>query len=354
ATGNPVTGETLAKNLNKLGGTPFRWAEGQPETEIGENLWYPVSAVNAIRRQAAEALETCLHPAIIVRDGEAYTHTAVTPTAYPGSASPAIAVLTGREQWCSQMENAFETTYIPAAEYIKWAGEGSVPSSVGADLPPLAFDGMDAMVKALQETGCTHVRFHSPGQLYLLRETEMHTCGSFRLNVWNSDALHWWYAQGADRVTLSPEVTLGGLRTLARTGMPGGAIVYGHIPLMLTERCVLQEKPRREQSGRKTILPCGGLGGRNPIIGTCGGTGENPCRCTGTLTDRLGSRFPVIAKDGVSVICNGQPLWMADKMENLPQLTHREFLFTIETAEEIRRVIRDTAAGAPRAGKRLK
>ena len=63
ATGNPVTGESLAKNLSKLGETPFCWGDGQPETEIGEGLWYPVSAVNAIRRSAAEALEAALHPA---------------------------------------------------------------------------------------------------------------------------------------------------------------------------------------------------------------------------------------------------------------------------------------------------
>ena len=355
AAGNPVTGQTLLKNLNKLGGTPFRWAEGQPETDVGEGLWYPVSAVNAIRRRAAEALEACLHPAPVVTEGSSYAHTVVPPEAKPGSASPAIAVLTGREQWSPGLADAFQTVYIPADEYLAWTKEGGMPSAVGADLPPLTFGSTEETVKALQEAGCTHVRFHSPGQLYLLRDTGIHTCGSFRLNVWNSDALHWWYAAGADSVTLSPEVTLGGLRGLAKSGMPGGAIVYGHIPLMLTGRCVLQTKSRRDGNDRKTILPCGGLGGRMPGSGLhCGGTKENPCRCTGTLTDRLGSRFPVYARDGVSVICNGQPLWMADKMDTLPPLTHREFLFTAETAEEIRQVIRDTENRLQRAGKRLK
>lgn len=362
AAGSPVTGAVLAKNLNKLGGTPFHWEAGQPETEIGEGLWYPVSAVNAIRRQAAEALEACLHPAVTVREGAPYAHTAVPPDAYRGSQSPAVAVLTGREQWCAELEKGFETVYIPAAEYLAWAKEGGMPACVGADLPPLVFDGLPALAENLRTAGCTHVRFHSPGQLYLLRDTGMHTCGSFRLNVWNSDALHWWYSQGADRVTLSPEVTLGGLRSLAGSGMPGGAVVYGHIPLMLTERCVLHGKPRQAQNGKKTILPCGGLGGRMPgrlpdrMPGRmgCGGTKDDPCRCTGTLTDRLGSRFPVLAENGVSVICNGQPLWMADKMETLPPLTHRVFLFTIETAAEIRRILEDTEAARPRAGKRLK
>jgi len=355
ATGTPVTGQTLAKNLSKLGGTPFRWADGQPETRIGEGLWYPVSAVNALRRNAAEALETALYPPVTAAEGAPYAHTAVPPEALSGKDSPAIAVLSGREQWTDGLAQAFDTVYLPAEDWLAMAEEKRLPPKTGADLPPLVFDGLPALVDSLAKAGCTHVRFHSPGQLYLLRHTGMHTCGSFRLNVWNSDALHWWYDRGADLVTLSPEVSLGGLRTLARSGMPGGAVVYGHLPLMLTERCVLHGLPRRKDNDRKALFPCGGLGGRMTGAGLhCGGTSGNPCRCTGTLTDRLGSRFPVLARDGVSVICNGQPLWMGDKMDTLPPLTHRVFLFTIETADEIRQVIRDTALGAARAGKRLK
>ncbi|MBR5446744.1 MAG: U32 family peptidase [Clostridia bacterium] len=359
ASGAPVNAMSLMKNLVKLGGTPFRWEENQPEALVDEGLWYPVSAVNAIRRRAAEALEAMLVPAPAIREGVPYAHTAAAPEAFAGSASPAIAVLTGREQWRADWADAMETVYIPAAEYLLWAKEGGVPANLGADLPALVFDGLADTIRALQDAGCTHVRFHSPGQLQLLKNTGMHACGSFRLNVWNSDALHWWYAQGADRVTLSPEVTLGGLRGLARAGMPGGAVVYGYIPLMLTERCVLHTRTRQNGNDRKTILPCGGLGGRVPgrMPGSsahCGGTRTDPCRCTGSLTDRLGNRFPVLAKDGVSVIFNSQPLWMADRMDTLPPLTHREFLFTIETAEEIRQILRDTENGSVRPGKRLK
>ena len=60
------------------------------------------------------------------------------------------------------------------------------------------------------------------------------------------------------------------------------------------------------------------------------------------------------AKNGETVIYNSLPLWMADRMDTLPPLTHREFLFTIETAEEIRQVLRDTEAGLQRTGRRLK
>jgi len=361
AVGNPVTGPSLQKNLDKLGGTVFRWAEGQPETEIDEGLWYPVSAVNALRRNGAAALETALFPPVQVREGVPYARLAPKVECREGRRAPAIAVLYGRRQWIPEMEIFFETVYIPAEQWLGWTGEGGAPEMLGADLPPLAFEDreLELLIQRLERAGCRKVRFHSPGQLYLLRQTAMESCGSFRLNIWNSDALAWWYGAGADRVTVSPEMTLGGLRTLAKNGVPGGAIVYGHIPLMLTERCVLHCLPQNSEKtdSRKPAIPCGGLGGRMPVLNadrrlSCrrGGDGF----CTGILTDRLGNRFPVRGQDGESVICNSIPLWMGDKADSLPPLTHREFLFTVESAEEIRQILRDTENGVARPGKRLK
>lgn len=350
ATGNPVTRESLLKNLTKLGGTPFRWDENEPQTHIADGLWMPMSAVNALRRDASEQLEKAVcaarFPHFHIGQGVPYTHTAHAPQTYAGEKSPAIAVLRERGQWCDEMVDFFETVYIPAEAYLRWAKEETVPDTVGADLPLVDFSTpkMTALVQALSKAGCKKVQFHSPGQLLLLKETEMHTTGSFRLNLWNSDAMHWWYSCGADRLTVSPELNLSDLRTLADAGMPGGAIVYGHIPLMHTERCVLAATSKGDKS-KKLAIPCGGLGGRMP--GKCGS-------CQGMLVDRTGCAFPMTAKNGETTIYNSLPLWMADKMHTLPPLPHRVFLFTIESAEEIRTVLHDTRAGVRRAGRRVK
>ncbi len=371
ATGSPVTAETLLKNLLKLGGTPFHWDKNQPETEVADGLWMPVSAVNALRRLAADALEKAYIPKPDIAEGKPYVRLygkkngSMAKTACPGSHSPAIGVLSGREQWYEGLADGFQMVFLPVSDWLVM--HDILPENVGADLSPLVFaEGtIQKQIEALSEHGCPAVRFHSPGQLYHLRQTNMTAYGSFRLNVWNGDALDWWYRHGAAYVTLSPEVTLAGYRTLAAEGIPGGAVVYGHIPLMLTERCLLRTIPRQSStaSGKKakgkpdeTDILCGGLGGRIPSFGEkephCGGM--NGCSCYGGLTDRLGHVFPIRAVDGQSVVCNGVPLWMADKMETLPSLTHREFLFTIESASEIQKVLMETAAGAGRGGKRLK
>ena len=357
ATGNPITRESALKNLTKLGGTPFYWEQDQPETQIGEGLWMPLSAINALRREGTERLEKAVcasrFPYDPAQKGTPYAHAPCPVTAYPGDRSPAIAVLTDRRQWCDEMTNFFETIFIPTADYLRWAKEGAVPAMVGADLPLMCFDTaqMTAMVQALAEAGCREVRFHSPGQLYLLEQYHLHGTGSFRLNLWNSDAMDWWYRRGAVRLTASPELSLGNLRTLAENGTPAGAIVYGHIPLMRTERCVLAAVPKAGMQQKKPDIPCGGLGGRMPTVPgetkSCGG-------CGGTLVDRTGCVFPMLAKNGETTIYNILPLWMADKMNTLPPLTHREFLFTIESAEEIRAVLQDTQKAVRRVGKRIK
>ncbi len=350
ATGNPVTEESLMKNLVKLGGTPFHWAAGQPETEVAAGLWYPVSAINGLRRQAAEALEAARNPKPVIAEGAPYLRTSEKRTAISGDTSPMMGVLSGREQWYDGLAECFRTIFLPAQDWLTMAKD--LPDNAGADLSPLCFSEkeLQAQLEALARTGCKIVRFHAPGQLWHIRQTGMAAYGSFRLNVWNGDALDWWYRAGAAWVTVSPEVTLGGLRSLASSGVPGGAIVYGHIPLMLTERCVLRTEPRSHDKANKgKSIPCGGLGGRVPGMDHhCGG------HCRGILTDRLGHTFPIRATDGESVICNGVPLWMADKMHTLPPLTQREFLFTIESPEEIRQVLQDTENGIPRPGKRLK
>ncbi len=363
ATGNPVTRESVLKNLVKLGGTPFCWEKDMPQTHIDEGLWMPMSAVNALRRAAAEQLETAVcasrllyDPCDTAQKGTPYQHRSDAIPAFPGDRSPAIAVLTDRWQWCEDMADFFETVYVPVNDYLRWAKEGAVPEMVGADLPLMCFDTakMTAWVDALADVGCKKAQFHSPGQLLLLKQKGIHATGSFRLNLWNSDAMDWWYQRGADRLTASPELSLGNLRTLAENGTPGGAIVYGHIPLMHTERCVLaaepkvQDKPR--DKSRKPVIPCGGLGGRIANMDAAAKCGA----CQGRLIDRTGCAFPMMAKNGETMIYNSLPLWMADKMTTLPSLTHRVFLFTIESVDEIRSVLQDTKAGVRRVGRRIK
>ena len=96
--------------------------------------------------------------------------------------------------------------------------------------------------------------------------------------------------------------------------LPTEAIVYGRLPLMLTEHCL--NKPQR-----------------------------GACRCTeepALLTDRTGAAFPVLPAFGCrSEIENAKTLFLADKTDwKHLGLAFARLRFTTETAEDCVHVLR--------------
>ena len=55
ATGKPMTSDDLRRQLEKTGGTPYRWDGLGIEADDG--IFVPVSRLNDLRRRALEALE---------------------------------------------------------------------------------------------------------------------------------------------------------------------------------------------------------------------------------------------------------------------------------------------------------
>ena len=94
-------------------------------------------------------------------------------------------------------------------------------------------------------------------------------------------------------------------------------IVYGRLPLMVTEHCLIKNK-----------------------------TGE--CKChigTHKLTDKTGAEFPII-KDGNScrsVLLNGKKLSWLDRQDDLAKLGvwAVRLCFTTENSREVDRVLSD-------------
>ena len=95
------------------------------------------------------------------------------------------------------------------------------------------------------------------------------------------------------------------------------AIGYGHLPLMISRACPLQN------------------------VRSCAG-----CSKKGTLTDRKGRKFPVRCGLGVRTVYNPVPLYMGDKPDALA--CQREILyFTIESPVRAAKVLEMYPAGAP-------
>jgi hypothetical protein len=121
---------------------------------------------------------------------------------------------------------------------------------------------------------------------------------------------------------LSPELTLPQIRDIrgdVRT------VVYGRIPLMLLEKCVIRE-----------IADCK----------TCD-------RGAAVLVDRRGVRFPVLrTPEHRNIIYNSLPTYTADEQDKLTRYRAGgwHFIFSVETPNEVDDIVRSYLRGTPAKG----
>jgi putative protease len=146
--------------------------------------------------------------------------------------------------------------------------------------------------------------------------------GDFGLNLFNSGTANFLYTQGLLSATASFELTLPQIRDLSKP-LPTELIVYGRLPLMITENCIIHSR-----------------------TGTCT-CGSSRCN----LVDRTGSRFPVV-RDGNtcrSVILNSRKLYWGDKLQSLSALGlwGLRLSFTTENDQQVGSVLEAYLRGAP-------
>ena len=273
----------------------------------------PVSALNALRRNAVAGLQQAVNPpraaVALPPDGElrvrAGGERATRPTARfydPAQLTP-------------QTEAFFEHRYLPLDRFA--------PPADGVVLPPVIFDhetgDVCALLKKARERGAKHALVGNLGHLALAVEAGLHPHGDFRLNATSAASLAQLLALGFEDVLLSPELTLPQIRDI---GGASDVIVYGRIPLMLLEKCVGRE------------------------VGNC-----HACADGGNqYTDRRGEKFPVLRlSPHRNELLNCVPTNMSDRRAELAGAGVRggHFLFTVESAGEVDRVLRAFREGHP-------
>lgn len=194
---------------------------------------------------------------------------------------------------------------------------------IGAALPPVIFDSelpeVRRMLAAARECGICDLLVGNVGHLALAREFGMRAHGDFRLNICNRESAAAYEEMGFEDMILSPELTLPRMRDIGGRTL---GIVYGRVPLMITEKCAGKE--------------CGGC---------------RACREGGNfLTDRRGVRFPILREwQHRSLIVNSLPTSMSDKQKTLDEYGVRawHFIFTAESPHETDAALRAFTSGAP-------
>lgn len=322
ARSRPLELESVRERLSKTGGTAFRPSEVHVALDPGLSL--PASAVNALRRDALEALAS-------LRTAPPERREAPAPPLPEDGFSEKEPVFSVSLSYPGQLTRellslAPAVLYLPVERMEAWDArlfERHPDTEFCAVLPRICKDSEEPALRRLlalaREKGCTSLCAQNIGQLSLGRETGLRLRGGFGLNIFNSRSLEQCRDWGLESACLSFELRYEQVRDLQKP-LPCEAIAYGRLPLMVTENCLISNAGRGCPTRKGLAVPCSG---------------------PHTLTDRRGEAFPVLPVFGCrSEIENSKVLFLAGKPEyRRCGLAYAQLRFTTETAAECVRVL---------------
>ena len=315
--------ESLHRSLAKTGGTPFAVEDQDITVEMDGGPWFiPGGAVNELRREALDAL---LKKREVLRP---WPTTEEHVPALPLRTLPPHRTLHARfESWEQVPERALdgiEYLILPIAQADRVPREWRAKTLL--ELPRVMFGKLEEdtarRIAATQDAGFAGYEVSNIAHLRLCRGLPM--SGSFGLNITNQLAAQFYADNGLGSMLILPEVKDSDISTIAPTHngrpVPTGVLVYGHMPLMITRACPLQN-----------IHDCA------------------HCDKTGVLTDRKAKKFPVRCGLGVRTIYNPVPIYMGDKPGALT-VDYGVAYFTLESREEAAKILEMIRTHAPFEG----
>lgn len=306
-----IDAATIREQLRKTGGTPYGYVNAK--IKVDEGLSLPLSAINAMRRECIEELarqrmNPPRRPCEKFQPGVRLLNEAH-PIGYT------VSVLSEKQVSEELLKLAPEMLILPLSEMVKASGQllnWSAYTTLCVQLPRIIRDyerrEIAQQLEAVYQKGVRHALVGNLGHITLAKECGYTLHGDFGLNVFNSQTVKELRTEGFESLTVSPELTLSQIRDLSK-GMPCELIVYGRLPLMLLEHCVVKNT-----------------------------TGNCVCGTPQHLTDRTGASFPIV-RDGAShrnVILNAQKLFLADKKKDYAGIgiATARLMFTTEHPKE--------------------
>lgn len=330
---HPLAKEDLTSRLKKLGNTPFL---AEVELTLEDGLILPVSAVNSLRREVCEGLKS-----EIIKNNSPKGHL---------SKNNEVAN-NAKKDFCRNLGNKkteivlrFEGD-IPSAKFINkllakveridvplWRINelqgGTDFSKISAIMPRTVFnserDTVCDLLKRARTLGISQLTVPNVSFIPLCDGFTLH--GDYTLNITNSRTLKEVSGLGFDSALLSFELNP---RFVGEADLKKEYIVYGRMPLMHTECCMIQN------------------------AGKCQGKNKG-IRCSCFLTDKTGASFLAMREYGHrNIIYNAFPTYLLDKRKELAQQGINGFilLFTNECEKTVENVLDRFERGLPPEGK---
>jgi putative protease len=311
AVNKKLTAAAIDGHMLKTGGTPYNCVGTESRAEDG--LYLSQSAVNELRRELLYKLTEERSKPPVRRSGRMPAMPVGTPCAQEPQAIFQVRTAEQLTPELAALEPGY--VYVPAdvmadnfSALEPFTAAGTVPVAV---LPRVITDGESADVQKtlekLFDLGVNEALCGNLGHIMLARAAKMKARADFGLNVFNSWTLDTVAKTGVLSATASFEMRLAQVRDLAKT-IDTELIVYGRLPLMVSDQCVIKKS-----------------------------AGRCACQTPAQLSDRMGSVFPVVKEYGCrNVIYNAHKLYLADKKEDLFEcgLWGMRLLFTTESPAE--------------------
>ncbi len=304
----PLSVESVERNLEKTGGTPYRalWTD----CNLEDGLMIPFGQLNRMRRDALDQMT--LKRAEIKGYSRMFSKEPIgTERCAPDS--PRLRLrFESAEQIFSVPEDS--DMILPLEEIAKNQDLiGRFGGRLFAEIPAVLWPGSaekaDRMLRDLSERGLKHAVCSNVGAIQIACDKGLVLHGGMELNVLNSVSLQEYGKAGLADATVSFELAMHQIRNL-RGFLPHGIIAYGRVPLMKFRNC-----PGKSDSG------CGNCPGKS------------------FLTDRLNERFPLLCRDRqYSELLNCVPLYIGDKKR--PAVDFETLYFTVESSRECEDILK--------------
>ncbi len=304
-----VTYEDIKEKLTKTGDTPFEVTKISQVTE--KNLFIPVSVLNNLRRQALDSLY------------EKLTHCISRPFE-----SLNIDLKDSKTSFKGYNITFFNENYVETLNDYKdkinvlWLPFDKINKNhlgkTGIMLPPIIKNDEQPYVRntlrELKKLGINKTYCRSWDSVKLSLEEGFIPSGGFSLNLFNSYDLDIALKTGLSDAVISPECSIPVIRDMKKA-LPVNLIVYGKLPVMVTENCIIKN------------------------AGSC-----IDYKGFYYLCDQTGAKFPVMCQHPhKNVIFNSVPVNLSDKTDEILSLGigGLDFIFTDETKEQILQILSD-------------
>ena len=307
----------IIDQMFKTGGTPYNCVENR--AKVDPCLFLPAAEINNLRRSLISQIseERAKPPE------RRSLPLSPMPQSRPHEGAPCVIFQVRKADQLSDELCAMRPDYLyfPAMELIgdfsparKFAENGT---QLVAVLPRVITDDQAedvyAALEIMAERGVSEALVGNLGHIALARRAGLTPRGDFGLNAFNSRTLEVLRDAGLLSATASFELRLAQIRDL-RKCLDLEMIVYGRLPLMVSDQCVI-----RHSAGR--------------------------CACAqpAQMSDRTGNVFHVVKEFGCrNVILNAHKLYLADRQDELSEsgIWGERLLFTTESARECAEVAR--------------